>query len=499
MANWWVGLKKKALGWQVNRYLTRLAETKDEEEFYREFDNILKGLYMFAGPNRSAVENVRKALQRRHPMLRLAPLLLQKRLSRMAREKLAENFFVDWIVNAKKREKLEEEGFKAPWFFVVSPTYACNLNCYGCYAHEYKRGEGLSCEAFSRILREAKELGIRWLTISGGEPFYYRDKKTGKTLLDIAEEHNDMYFQIYTNGTLLDERTIERLAKLGNIAPAISQEGFEKETDERRGKGTWRKICQARENLYKAGVLHGFSITVTRENAEVVTSDEFIDDLIERHVSFGWYFVYIPIGKDPKVDLMPTPEQRNHLREKVWEWRSTKPIFIGDFWNDGPWVGGCIAGGRKYFHINALGDIEPCVFIHFATDNIFDLWKRGKGLRDAIVSPFFMDIRKHQLSNDNWLTPCTIIDRPEFLREVVKKHGAHPTHKGAETIIEGEIASYLDRYAQELNRITRPEFEKMVQGKYDSSVVELSKVIRNHGEKNKKEFEIQKRWVEGKI
>ena len=110
-----------------------------------------------------------------------------------------------------------------------------------------------------------------------------------------------------------------------------------------------------------------------------------------------------------------------------------------------------------------------------------------------------MDIRKHQLSNDNWLTPCTIIDRPEFLREVVKKHGAHPTHKGAETIIEGEIASYLDRYAQELDRITRPEFEKMVQGKYDSSVVELSKVIRNHREKNKKEFEVQKRWVEGKI
>ena len=112
--SWWVGLKKKALGWQINRYLTRLAETKDEDEFYREFDDILKGLYMFAGPNRSAVENVRKALQRKHPMMRLAPLLLQKRLSRTAREKLAENFFVDWVVNAKKREKLEEEGFKAP-------------------------------------------------------------------------------------------------------------------------------------------------------------------------------------------------------------------------------------------------------------------------------------------------------------------------------------------------------------------------------------------------
>jgi len=107
-----------------------------------------------------------------------------------------------------------------------------------------------------------------------------------------------------------------------------------------------------------------------------------------------------------------------------------------------------------------------------------------------------MDIRKHQLTNDNWLTPCTIIDKPEFLREVVKTHNAHPTHKGAETIIQGEIADYLDKYARELDKITRPEFEKMAKGEYDSSVVQLSKVIKNHQEKNKKEYEIQNRGVE---
>jgi len=484
-------LKKVALKKEINHYLSRLAKTKNEEEFYRKFDIILQGLYKFAGPNRSAMENVEKAFQRKHPMTDLGRILLQDRLSKVSRERLANNFFVDWVTGAKKREKLKEESFKAPWFFVISPTSACNLNCYGCYAHEYKKTEGLSFATLDRILNEAESLGIRFLTISGGEPFYYKDKETGKDILDLAEKHKDMYFQVYTNGTLLDEKKIERLARLGNIAPGISEEGFKEETDARRGKGVWEKICKAREDLYKAGVLGGFSITVTRQNADVVTSDKFIDDLIARHCSFGWYFIYIPIGREPKIELMPTPEQRNHLREKIWEWRSNRPIFIGDFWNDGPWVGGCIAGGRKYFHINSNGDIEPCVFIHFATDNIFDLWKQGKGLKEAIISPFFMDIRKHQLTNDNWLTPCTIIDKPQFLREIVKECNAHPTHTGAETIINGNIANYLDKYSKELDNFTRPEFEKMRKGEYDSSIVKLSKVIENHRQKNKEEFEAQ--------
>ncbi len=488
-----VKLKKKVIEKQIYRYLSVLANAENEEEFYQKFDNILKDLYRFAGPNKSAIGSVRKAFQVKHPLTRLALLLLQKRLSRVARERLAKNFFVDWITEAKKREKLEKEGFKAPWFFVVSPTYACNLHCAGCYAYEYKKGQGLSYSAFSRILKEANKLGIRWLTISGGEPFYYKDKKTGKTILDLAEEHSDMYFQAYTNGTLLDEKTIERLAKLGNLAPAISQEGFRKETEERRGKGVWEKVNKAREDLYKAGVMQGFSITVTRQNAEVVTSDEFIDDLIAKHCSFGWYFIYIPIGRKPAVDLMPTIEQRRHLREKIWKWRSTKPVFVGDFWNDGPWVGGCIAGGRKYFHINAQGDVEPCVFVHFAVDNIYKLWEKGQGLREAINSPFFLSLRKHQLNNDNWLTPCAIIDKPQYLREAVKEHKAYPTHEGAETIIQGEIARFLNGYSSRLNELTRPEFERMKAGDYDSSVVKLSQVIKNNQEKNKKEFEIQSR------
>ncbi|MEA1964654.1 MAG: hypothetical protein U9O41_05955, partial [Candidatus Aerophobetes bacterium] len=155
-------LKKVVLKKEINHYLSKLAKTRNKEEFYKEFDIILKGLYKFAGPNESAMENVRKAFQKRHPMADLSRILLQDRLSKVSRENLAENFFVDWVTEAKKREKLKEESFKAPWFFVVSPTSACNLNCYGCYAHEYKKTEGLSYATLNRILNEAKNLGIRF-------------------------------------------------------------------------------------------------------------------------------------------------------------------------------------------------------------------------------------------------------------------------------------------------------------------------------------------------
>ena len=41
-----------------------------------------------------------------------------------------------------------------------------------------------------------------------------------------------------------------------------------------------------------------------------------------------------------------------------------------DFWNDGIYTKGCIPGGKRYFHINARGDAEPCAFVHFAVDNV---------------------------------------------------------------------------------------------------------------------------------
>ena len=74
----------------------------------------------------------------------------------------------------------------------------------------------------------------------------------------------------------------------------------------------------------------------------------------------------MPVGSGAVTDLLPTPEQRTAIYHRIREFRSTKPIFSMDFQNDAEYVGGCIAGGRRYLHINARGDVEPCVFIHYS-------------------------------------------------------------------------------------------------------------------------------------
>jgi MoaA/NifB/PqqE/SkfB family radical SAM enzyme len=255
----------------------------------------------------------------------------------------------------------------------------------------------------------------------------------------VAAEHPDIVFMVYTNGTLIDEKTADRLAELANISPAFSLEGWREQTDARRGKGTFDKVTHAMDLLRERGVFFGASLTSMRNNIIELFSDEFVDFLVEKGVSYTWSFHYIPIGRNPNIDLMLTPEQRFWMLERVREIRLTKPILIGDFWNDGEFTGGCIAGGRLYFHINAAGDVEPCAFVHFAVDNI-----REKSLLDVLHNPLFKAYQREQPFNKNHLAPCPIIDSPATLRKMVRESGAYPTHQGAEHVLEGKVAEHLD-------------------------------------------------------
>ncbi len=396
-----------------------------------------------------------KKWQQGHPGAVLIKRLF-KGLSKKCKDGLAKNLvFNAFILGQKKRERVEGiTGTIYPFFLVLSPTMRCNLRCKGCYAGEYTQEDDLDFETVDRVIKEAKSLGIYFFTISGGEPY------TWPHLLRIFETHHDCFFQTYTNGTLLTKEMAKKLADLGNVAPGISVEGFEKETDERRGKGIYKKICQAMDNLKEAGIMFGFSATPTRINSDILTSSEFIDLYIDKGCYFGWFFQYIPIGLNPDVNLMATPQQRERLRQKVREWRGKKAIFIGDFWNDGPYVYGCMAGARRggYLHINCRGDVEPCVFVHFAVDNI-----KNKSLIQVMQSDFFEAIRKRRPYHieGNALLPCMIIDNPQTLRDVVSETGAYPTHNGADSIINDPVITrHLDNYSREMEQIASEAWKR---------------------------------------
>lgn len=350
------------------------------------------------------------------------------------------------------RDKWEMElGYRPPFIMILSPTLHCNLRCKGCYTLGYGMRPELSREVTDRLLTECEELGIHFVTILGGEPLVYPH------LFDMLENHPSLFFQVYTNGTLMTRETAQKFADLGNAAVVISIEGGEKETDQWRGKGVYGKIMKAFEYLHDAHVIIGTSATVTRDNVQVVSSLRFIDEMISLGSMAQMYFLYLPVNGKADFKLMVTPGQRDHLRRQVMRVRDKRPIFVLDFWNDGPYVDGCIAGGRRYFHVNAKGDVEPCVYTHIATDNI-----KEKSLKEALNSSLFRHIRSCQPHNPNHLRPCMIIDNPHVMREIVRKTHARFTHPGAEeiyTVYKDKMDTYAARWGILADRIWEEEYD----------------------------------------
>ena len=342
-----------------------------------------------------------------------------KQVSPTVRDKAGINFFVHaGILAPTYRRRAEEKyGVHIPWAMLIDPTGRCNLRCKGCWAAEYDRTKDMDYATLDRVIGEAEELGIRFIVVSGGEPTVRMDD-----LMSLAKKYDELVFHVFTNGTLINKEAAKKFADIGNVTFAISLEGFEEETDARRGKGVFNKVMQAMDNLREAGVVYGFSATYNRENTDKVGSDEFIDLMVDKGCIFGWLFTYVPVGGQADLEYMATPQQRQYMYKTVNKWRSEKPIFIADFWNDGWTTGGCIAGGQCYFHINATGEVEPCAFIHYANVNIKDTT-----LLEALKSPLFKAYQQSIPFNENLLRPCPLIDNPQRLQQMVEESGAYPT------------------------------------------------------------------------
>ena len=355
----------------------------------------------------------------------------------------------------------EKYGCNVPWVILMDPTSACNLKCTGCWAAEYGHKMQRSFEQLDDLICQAKELGIHFFVMTGGEPLTRK-----ADIIKLAEKHNDCAFHIFTNGTLIDEELCKETIRVGNISYALSVEGYEEVNDSRRGQGVFQKVMNAMELMKEYGLIYGVSICYTSKNYQVVTSDEFIDMLIDHGCIMAWYFHYMPVGKDASVDLLLSPEQREYMVHRVREIRALeggKPLFTMDFQNDAEFVGGCIAGGKNYLHINANGDVEPCVFIHYSTCNIDD-----NTLLECLQSPLFMQYHDTMPFNDNQLRPCPMLENPEYIKKMVDASGAHSTDFMSPESVDELVAKtkpYADTWkpkADELWAARQEEIEQKI-------------------------------------
>ena len=434
---------------QVINQMLKLASSDDKTKIVSAFrlaEKITPDHYK--GSVRFVAEKVRDD----HPALSMARYVTTK-LSPRCRDRFIECLIVNTLLrgSGRRTDLMERTGMMAPMTVLMSPTMRCNLTCDGCYAAEYSPDQDLDRDLLQKIVDEGNDMGVFLFTMLGGEPLMYDG------LLDFVRENEDAYFQVFTNGTLLDQDLVDELAEVGNVAPMLSIEGTPEMTDLRRGPGVHRQVMEVMDRLGEAGVPFGYSVTVARNNWRILISDEFIDPLVEKGAMISWHFLYMPVGRDPSTAMMLTPEERNEFRIAIHRVRDMKPIFPVDFWGDAPWVQGCIAG-RHYAHITSEGWVEPCIFTHFATDNIRDV-----SLLEAFNSPYFREIRKRQPFNHNLLMPCMLIDNPEQSREIMALTGASPTHPGAESMFT-ELRADLDAYSAEVERVYAPVWSCMCAG-----------------------------------
>lgn len=427
---------KGFLGEQVfNRALDYIEQ--DASKNVDQLFNLIKKAPLLPG-HREQLEAIHDGYKNNPNIQRIISRLINE-TDDLVKKRLLVNFFIHGSLAGipRQRAMAEELGYAVPFTILIDPTSRCNLNCDGCWAGAYAQHDELSFREVNRLVHEARDLGIHFITMSGGEPLLWPH------LFDLFAEHPDVAFMLYTNGTLVDHDMAARLQELGNVTLAFSLEGPRELTDERRGEGVFDRVLESMDILKEYGQVFGVSLTLTRKNWQEALSEDFIDLLIRKGVLYGWSFHYIPIGSDPDFDLMLKPEQRAALVDRVRYLRRNKPLPLADFWNDGELAEGCIAGGRRYFHITAAGDVEPCAFIHFSREKIF-----GKSLQQILGNPLFLSYQKRQPFSSSLLRPCPLIDVPQELRDIVEESGAEPTHPGAGEVLRGQTAARIEKNAE---------------------------------------------------
>ena len=309
-------------------------------------------------------------------------------------------------LSARRRDAQATRGLHVPPFLIYSITAACNLSCAGCYAnllHTSERAE-MDDARIERFLAELEALGSSVMLIAGGEPLL----RPG--LLEITAAHPRILFLLFTNGALLDEDKIGVLQHQRHVIPVLSIEGSEDQTDFRRGNGTHGHIIRIMRCLRERRVFFGTSTTLTRENFELATSEAHLQEMIDRGCRLFYFINYVPV--QPGTDhLQLETDQVRRLEERLTRSRRSLAALFIAFPHDEVALGGCLAAGRGFVHINAYGDVEPCPFSPYSDRNLNDV-----SFEEALSSPLLRRVLDSGIVLDETDGRCALWKKREWVR-----------------------------------------------------------------------------------
>jgi MoaA/NifB/PqqE/SkfB family radical SAM enzyme len=312
--------------------------------------------------------------------------------------------------SAELRDQQRERGVQVPPLVIASITSRCNLHCRGCYArvrHRSRRPE-LTDKQWAGLFSQAQDLGVSVIMLAGGEPLM----RPG--ILDVTRKFPGVIFPLFTNGLLLDDAVIGRFRSQPQVIPVVSIEGWEPETDTRRGSGVFESVAAAAEKLRIAGLFFGVSLTVTRRNFEAVTAEGLVQAFIGNGCSLFIFVEYTP-AESGTEDLTLLPAQRRQLVEFSEGLQAkSRPVFIV-FPGDEEQFGGCLAAGRGFVHIGPDGSLEPCPFAPFSDTSVADM-----PLDKALGSHLLQAIRDNHAELKETRGGCALWRKREWVESLAK-------------------------------------------------------------------------------
>jgi MoaA/NifB/PqqE/SkfB family radical SAM enzyme len=340
--------------------------------------------------------------------------------------KFVYNFGVKGVRSVELHKRRRRRGENFPPFLFISVISSCQLRCQGCWVDVAAPAQKLSLDELNQIVGDAKKHGNAYFGILGGEPFMHPE------LLKLFAAHPDCYFQVFTNGQLITDEIAQELARLGNVTPLVSIEGSEIVSDERRGRmQVLTRTLKGLETCRRHGLLIGVATSVCQTNIDLV-SEAWLRRLIDMGVHYVWFHTYRVVGPVPNPQLALRPEQVLAVRRFIVAMRARLPIAIVDaYWDDRGEALCPMATGVSH-HIGPGGHIEPCPVIQFATQTVRD----SSSIYEAMTqSAFLRDFREAAAEATHG---CIVLERPDIVRDLVRKHGARDSTQRGTAMAEFE-------------------------------------------------------------
>ncbi len=329
------------------------------------------------------------------------------------------NFGFQGMRSIQRFERRRRRGQYFPAFLFVSITDRCNLSCQGCWVTPGQPTREIPFDTLDALVAECRGQGVRFFGILGGEPLLVPG------LVEFFRRHPDCYFQLFTNGLLLDQQVAAQLRIAGNVTPLISIEGDELVSDQRRGgHGVLERSLQAVANCRAAGLVTGIATSVCRSNLAALASEAFVQQAATSGAHYLWYYIYRPVGPRPCPELALSGEQIRELRRFMVDIRRRAPLAIVDSYWDHLGRAMCPAALGLAPHLGPGGDLEPCPPIQFADRR---LGRPGDpqaepSLAAALSQSAFLD--RFRADIPKLTRGCVIMEDPAALARLAAATGA---------------------------------------------------------------------------